>query len=250
MKITIITATFNSATHIKEVSESIEKQTYTNLEWIVIDGSSTDGTIDLLKNNKTISALVSEPDKGIYDALNKGIDLATGDVIGFLHSDDLFNSPETLKYISEAFGSEGVSIVYGDLIFVDQHNTNEAHRYWKSEPFYPSLLKRGWMPPHPTVFMRKEVYEKHGLFNINLKCSADYDHLLRVFSDPSLKTVYIPVTITKMRIGGRSTKGLWNLITKKREDYLVLRHNCIPRPFITLLMKNLLKIPQLLNKQD
>jgi glycosyltransferase len=248
MKFSIITAAYNSIQHLPAVMESIAGQRIDDLEWIVIDGGSTDGTLPLLKKNKKINQLVSEPDQGIYDALNKGINLATGDVIGFLHSDDLFCSSETLHHISTAFSEKEVSVVYGDLVFIDQTNDKKVVRYWKSQPFRPELLKRGWMPPHPTIFMRREVYEKHGRFNIDLKCSADYDYVLRVFLDPALKFVYLPEVITKMRKGGMSTTGLKNLITKKREDYRVLKNNKMPNPFLILLVKNFSKIPQLLHR--
>ncbi|MFA5329313.1 MAG: glycosyltransferase family 2 protein [Prolixibacteraceae bacterium] len=279
MKISIITATYNSLQHLPDVINSIGEQTYANIEYIVIDGGSTDGTVEQLKQSNLVSQIITEPDQGIYDALNKGIKMATGDIIGFLHSDDLFSSSETLQHIVDAFstssqkiqnsafslpsgemsgvrheggrterhggGREVASVVYGDLVFVDPHATNKVVRYWKSQPFKPELLKQGWMPPHPTVFMRREVYQKHGLFNINLKCAADYDYILRVFQDPTLKIVYLPEVITKMRMGGMSTGGFKNLINKKREDYWVLKKNKMPFPLWILLAKNVSKIPQL-----
>jgi glycosyltransferase len=144
---------------------------------------------------------------------------------------------------------KNVSVVYGDLVFVKPFDTNKLVRYWKSQPFKPELLKGGWMPPHPTIFMRHEVYEKHGLFNVDLKCSADYDYILRVFQDKSLSMAYLPEVITKMRTGGMSTGGIINLIKKKREDYRVLKHNQIPNPIWVLLAKNFSKIPQLIFKK-
>ena len=253
MRISIITATYNSLQHLPDVISCIRQQTYPSIEYIVIDGGSTDGTVEYLRQSNLISQIISEPDKGIYDALNKGIQLATGDIIGFLHSDDMFSSSETLKHIVDAFstssplggGREGASVLYGDLVFVDQYNTNKIVRYWKSQSFKPGLLQRGWMPPHPTLFMRRELYEKHGLFNINLKCAADYDYILRVFQDKTLTITYLPEVITKMRMGGMSTGGLKNLINKKKEDYWVLKNNKMPYPLWILLAKNISKIPQL-----
>jgi glycosyltransferase len=246
MKISIITATYNSVQYISGVLESIRQQTYPNIELIAIDGCSTDGTVEILKQSNLVSQIVSEKDDGIYDALNKGIQLATGDIIGFLHSDDLLNSANTLQHIADTFSDEKASIAYGDLIFVDQQESNKIVRYWKSHPFKPELLNWGWMPPHPTIFMKREVYEKHGLFNTKLKCAADYDYILRVFCDKTLKIVYLPEVITKMRIGGMSTGGIKNLINKKKEDYWVLRHNNMPFPIWILLAKNFSKIPQLI----
>jgi glycosyltransferase len=140
-------------------------------------------------------------------------------------------------------------IIYGDLVFTDKKDNNKVVRYWKSKPFELKLLQRGWMPPHPTLFMRREVYEKHGSFNINLKCAADYDYILRVFHEQSIKVIYLPEVITKMQIGGVSTTGFKSLINKKREDYWVLKSNRIPFPLWVLLLKNILKIPQLLFKR-
>lgn len=256
MKISIITATFNSIKHLHDVIESIRQQPYNIIEYIVIDGGSTDGTVEYLVQSKLISQIISEPDKGIYDALNKGILLATGDIIGFLHSDDLLASPQTLENIAKAFATPSPvtrkkpDVVHGDLVFVDQQDTSKIVRYWKSQGFKPHLLLRGWMPPHPTVFMRREVYEKHGLFNINLKCAADYDYILRVFRDKSLTITYIPEVITKMRIGGMSTGGIKNIINKKKEDFWVLKQNKMPFPLWVLLAKNFSKITQLIFKSN
>jgi glycosyltransferase len=253
MKISLITATLNSIQHLPPVIESIRQQTYPNIEYIVIDGGSTDGTVEFLSQCEVVTKIVSEKDKGIYDALNKGIQLATGDIIGFLHSADLLASPNTLEHIAEAFsnsshkggGREG-AVVYGDLIFVDQHDTSKVIRYWKSRSFKPGLLNQGWMPAHPTVFMHREVYAKHGFYNNDLKCSSDYDYMLRVFRDQSLTFCYLPEVITKMRRGGISTGGLKNLINKRKEDYWVLKNNQMPFPLWVLFAKNISKIPQLI----
>lgn len=256
MKISIITATFNSAASINQCLSSVNNQTFQNIEHLIIDGYSTDNTLKIVRNTPNrITKIVSEPDKGIYDAINKGIAIATGDIIGFLHSDDMFASPETLQYINNAFcdpiGEMGkkIDVVYGDLVFVDQINPNKVVRYWKGQTFNPKLLKRGWMPAHPTVFMRHEVYDKHGLFNNNLKCAADYDYILRVFRDQSITISYLPEVITKMRMGGVSTRDIKNLINKTKEDYWVLRNNHMQFPIGILLAKNVLKIPQLIFKK-
>lgn len=252
MNISIITATYNSIKHLSDVIGSIRQQTYPNIEYIVIDGNSKDGTVEYIKQSKQATRIISEPDKGIYDALNKGIQLSTGEIIGFLHSDDLFASVQTLKDIALVFATVSPTtgrkpdVVYGDLVFVEDQNTNRIVRYWKSKRFEPYLLLYGWMPPHPTLFMRREVYEKHGLFNINLKCAADYDYILRVFQDRTLTISYLPEVITKMRIGGVSTRGIKNLINKKREDYWVLKNNKLPFPLWILFAKSIYKIPQLI----
>lgn len=255
MKISIITATYNSLKYISWALDSIINQSYKNLEWIVIDGGSTDGTLEFLQKSKCISRLISEPDQGIYGALNKGIRVATGDIIGFLHSDDFYASTDILEKIAdlflrhslnESFGE--VTAVYGDLAFVKPDNINRITRFWKSKTFSSKLLNKGWMPPHPTVFMKREVFVKHGLFDPNLRCSADYDFILRVFRNSQYNFVYLPEVITIMRMGGKSTKGIKNLIIKAKEDYRVIKSNQIPYPIYTLLSKNISKIPQLFVK--
>lgn len=255
MKISIITATYNSLKYISWALDSISNQSYKNLEWIVIDGGSTDGTLEFLQKSKHISRLISEPDQGIYGALNKGIRVSSGDIIGFLHSDDFYASPDILQKIADLFLEHSptenfreVTAVYGNLAFVKPDNINRITRFWKSKAFSPELLNKGWMPPHPTVFMKREVFEKHGLFDPNLKCSADYDFILRVFCDSNYNFVYLPEIITKMRMGGKSTKGIRNLYVKTKEDYWVIKTNQMPHPLWTLLYKNISKIPQLFVK--
>jgi len=253
MKITIITVTFNSRQFITDALESIQSQTHVDLEHIIVDGASTDNTLKLIKRaSKRVDSIISEPDQGIYDALNKGIMRATGDVIGLLHSDDMFASLNTLQDIAKVFStssSENGSspdVLYGDLVYVDRNDTNKVVRYWKSEAFKRSLLNKGWMPPHPTLFMRRKVYEKHGLYNASIKCAADYDYILRVFSDKTLTFSYLPEVITKMRVGGVSTGGIKNLINKRKEDYWVLKNNKMPFPLWILFLKNILKVHQLI----
>lgn len=256
LRISIITVCFNSRLTICDTIRSVYSQTYSNIEHVIIDGSSTDDTLEIIrKAPNRIAKIISEPDRGIYDAMNKGIVATTGDIIGFLHSDNIFASKQTLNNIVNAYDSSKVEfgkqidVVYGDLVFVDEQNTNKVIRYWKGRVFNPKLLKRGWMPAHPTVFMRREVYEKHGLFNNNLKCASDYDYILRVFRDQTLTISYLPEVITKMRMGGVSTGTIKDLINKKKEDYWVLKNNQMKFPLWILLAKNVSKIPQLMFKK-
>ena len=245
MKISIITATYNSAATISSCIASVNEQTYPDIEHIIIDGASKDNTLEIIKSMPNrVSKIVSEPDGGIYDAMNKGINFTTGEIMGILHSDDLFYSDETLKYISSAFSVSNADVVYGDLIIVEKNNTGKIRRYWKSKSFKPNLLNRGWMPAHPTVFMRKGVYKKHGLFNLNMKISADYDFMLRVFSDPNLKFFYLPEVITKMREGGASNGSLKKMILKTKEDYIALKKNSVPDPIWALMNKKITKFVQ------
>ena len=260
MKISIITATFNSASTLAGCILSVNNQNHQDIEHIIVDGASKDNTIEIIRITPNRSAqVISEPDKGIYDALNKGIKHSTGDIIGFLHSDDMLASPQTLQNIVAAFSSshpsekgrsandinkEQVDVLYGDLVYVDKDNPEKIIRYWKSQPFHPSLLERGWMPAHPTVFMRREVYEKHGFFDLSIKIAADYDYLLRVFSDPTLRFVYLPEVITKMRLGGISNRGFKNMVHKSKEDYQAILKNKMPFPIWVLFIKIVSKIPQ------
>lgn len=227
--------------------DSVLNQSYPDIEYIIIDGSSTDGTLDII-NAKAKAyenvKLISEPDKGIYDALNKGIAMATGDVIGFVHSDDFLAHPEIISKIAKEFKSKDIDGVYGNLHYVQFDKPENIIRNWVSQPFEFKLLKRGWMPAHPTLFLKRELYEQYGRFNLNYTIAADYDFILRIFKHAHHTFVYLPETIVKMRVGGASNKSLGNLFTKSREDLKAVRLNQIPFPFKVVALKNLSKIPQ------
>ena len=246
MKVSIITATYNSSHVIKVCLDSILSQDYKNIECLVIDGKSTDKTIEIVLKKKLKHSsinIVSEPDKGIYDALNKGTQIAKGDIIGFVHSDDFLASPQIISEIVEKIIKENLDGVYGDLYYVNKNNTNKIIRKWKSCEFIYDSLKKGWMPAHPTFFLKKSVYEKHGLFNLNYSISADYDFMTRVLSDKSLKFGYLPKVITKMRVGGESNRSLKNIFLKINEDYMIIKRNNIGN-FLTLIRKNTSKFKQ------
>lgn len=246
MKVSIITATYNSAKYIASSLNSIFNQDYKDIECIIIDGDSKDQTKSIIKTyqRKNLNiTLVSEADNGIYDALNKGIKLATGDLIGFVHSDDNLASPHIISELVLAIKEKQAFGVYGDLQYVSQLDTSKLIRDWKSCVFSKSLLKKGWMPPHPTLFLKKEVYQKHGNFNQNYKISADYDFMLRVLKDKTLRFVYLPKVIIKMRVGGASNKDLKNIIQKTKEDYKAITSNKIGN-LVTLFLKNYSKFKQ------
>lgn len=245
MKVSLITATYNSRKSLPTALESITGQTYKHIEWIVVDGQSTDGTVDYIKSHQQhIHRWISERDKGIYDALNKGIAMATGDVIGLLHSDDVLYSKHTIEHIVNQFVSSGADGVYGDLEYVSKTNTANLIRYWKSKVFTPSLLLKGWMPPHPTLFLRRDVYKTFGCFDLSFDIAADYDFILRIFGQDQLKFEYLPEVITKMRVGGASNKSFNNIRQKSLEDFRALKKNKIPYANSVLLKKNLSKISQ------
>jgi len=245
VKISIITSVYNNKDTIEDAIKSVLNQTYKNIEYIVIDGASTDGTIDIVKKYQDkISKFISEPDNGIYDGLNKGIKLATGDVIAFLHSDDIYASNDIIEYIVNNFDDNDA--IYGDLVYTSKLDTTKVLRYWKSKNFNKSLLKKGWMPAHPTFFVKKEIYDKYGCFDTSFKIAADYDFMLRVLKN-NIKVKYLPKILYKMRIGGESNKSLKNIINKTKEDLKALKKNEIGG-FHTLIYKNLSKIKQFIKK--
>jgi glycosyltransferase len=240
--ISIIICSFNSEANISETFRSILNQSNTDIEILSIDGKSIDNTCNIIKKYIRSSDFhLSEKDNGIYDALNKGINKAKGDLIGILHSDDVYASYSILNHVSEKFKNTHCDGVYGDLNFI---KNGKIYRTWFSKKFSPNLLKNGWMPPHPTLFLKKDVFEKHGLYDTNFKISADYDFILRIFKDESLKFEYLPITITNMSIGGISTSGFRNLIRKSFEDYKILKKNNMKFPLLILFRKISSKISQ------
>ena len=252
MKISIITATFNRGHFIESCVLSILRQDIKDVELIIIDGLSTDSTFEklrpLIKKNKNIK-FYSETDSGIYDALNKGIDKANGEIIGFLHSDDVFYNSEVLKKIIYKFKNHDIDGLYGNLEYVEKIDTNKVVRFWQSCAFNNNLLRKGWAPPHPTLFLKSNIYKKHGKFDLKFKISADYDFMLRIFKDDSLKFEYVPRVITRMRTGGVSNKNIKNIFIKTFEDFKAIRKNKIGSVG-TLLRKNTSKIKQFYKKQN
>lgn len=244
MKISIITVVWNNKETIKDAIDSVLSQTYKNIEYIVVDSASSDGTVGIVQSyGEKISTFVSKKDKGIYDGLNKGIFLATGDVIAFLHSDDIYANDTIVEQIAESFMQDSsLDGVYGDLVYTPKSDTSKVLRYWKSKEFNKSLLAKGWMPAHPTLFLKKDIYKKYGIFDLSFKIAGDYDFMLRVLS-AGIKVKYIPQVLYKMRVGGESNKSLKNIIQKSREDLLALKRNDVGGVF-TLLVKNFSKVGQ------
>lgn len=252
MKFSIITATYNSVATLNSCMISVLHQSFQNIEFVIIDGNSTDESLTLVKQHQLKFPLIefkilSEPDRGIYDALNKGIKLATGQVIGFVHSDDMLADNQIISTIANKFENENLDGIYGDLQYVRKNNINKVIRYWKGADYNSDLIKKGWMPAHPTFFLKRDVYEKHGLFNTNYKISADYDFMLRILKDESLKFTYLPKVIIKMRVGGASNQSIKNIIKKTKEDYHVVKANNIGGWFL-IFLKNLSKVRQFFNK--
>ena len=244
MKVSVITATYNSSKTVLDTLKSLNEQTYLDIEYIIIDGGSSDNTVSVIEEHcPQVASIVSEPDKGIYDALNKGISAATGDVVGFLHSDDLLAYPDAIKELVETLQREKTQAVYADLEYVSKDDTSKIIRKWTSGAFERQKLRSGWMPPHPTFFMKRDLYIKHGMFDLDLKIAADYDSLLRYLWSNNVTASYLPKVVTKMRVGGASNRSLANIIEKTKEDIQALKNNQLFWPS-ALFIKNVSKIPQ------
>jgi glycosyltransferase involved in cell wall biosynthesis len=208
MKISLLTVSFNSAATIKDTIESIRSQDYKNIEYIIVDGNSKDRTVEIIKSYSSfIGKWISEPDKGIYDAMNKAIQMATGDVVGILNSDDFYSSTKIISQVSDAFSDSTIDIVFGDLVFVDTNHLDKVVRKYSSAKWHPDKFARGFMPAHPTVFIRGKYYEQLGLFKTDYKIAADYELLIRFLYVHQLKYKYLPITMVKMRRGGVSSRN-------------------------------------------
>ncbi|EMC7915986.1 glycosyltransferase [Enterobacter kobei] len=247
MRISIITATYNSEKTLHDTLLSLEKQTYDDIEYIIIDGASKDNTLLVVKSCKRVTTIISEPDSGIYDALNKGIKAATGDIIGFLHSDDILAYDDAITDVAETFRNTGCDAVYGDLEYVSQTDTNKRVRLWKSGAFSRKKMLLGWMPPHPSFYMKRSLYLELGNFSLDYRISADYDSLLRYILKNKISIAYIPKVLTKMRVGGISNRSFSSMVNKSLEDIRVMKSNGIVWP-LALAYKNLSKLPQFIKK--
>jgi glycosyltransferase involved in cell wall biosynthesis len=245
LKVSIITIVFNNCETISDAVESVLGQTYPNIEYIVIDGLSTDGTKEALERyDGKITKLISEKDGGLYEAINKGIEMATGEVIGFLHSDDIFYSNDTVAKIAEAFLRSDAESVYGDLLYVQKSDTDKVVRNWVSGKYKRENFIFGWMPPHPTFYVKLEVYQRLGLYNTSFKSAADYELMLRYLYKHSITTTYIPEKLVKMRVGGKSNVTLKNRLRANQEDYRAWLLNDLKPPFYTRYLKPLRKLIQ------
>ena len=245
MKVSIITASYNNIDTISATIDSVLSQTYPDIEYIIVDGGSTDGTIELIRNYEAgVTKWVSEPDGGIYFALNKGIKMASGDIIGFLHADDVLHDYFIIAKIVDIFLKSSCHAVYGDLVYVARNDIKNIVRFWKSCTFQPKLLKQGWMPPHPTLFLHREVYDKYGHFNTGLRIAADYEIILRIFNQSDFRSEYLPHVFVRMRMGGISNKSISNILRKSQEDYKAMKINGTGG-FTSLILKNISKLSQL-----
>jgi glycosyltransferase involved in cell wall biosynthesis len=247
MKISLITVSFNSEETIEETILSVLSQKDVDIEYIIIDGGSKDATQDIIQKYRSkVDVFLSEKDEGIYDAMNKGIGLASGDVIGILNSDDVFASTSILADVSKAFSNDSIDALYGDLLYVDRYDLSIIKRTWVSGSYKEGAFKKGWMPPHPTFYVRRSVYEQFGLFNLSLSSAADYEIMLRFIHKHRIKLAYLPVVMVKMRQGGLSNSSLKNRIKANREDKRAWEINGLkPGPF-TFILKPVSKLKQFL----
>lgn len=248
MKISLITTTFNSDSTLRDTFQSVLLQSYTDIEYIVIDGLSMDRTVDIIKEYEPLFSgrmkWVSEKDNGLYDAMNKGVRMATGDVIGTLNSDDFFTSNSILKSVSEVMERENIDAVYGDVHFVNSANLDKIIRYYSSRIFKRSLMKFGLMPAHPTFYCRKDCFERYGLYKTGYKICADFDLLLRFIYVNNMKTKYIPLDMVTMRIGGASTNGIQSHLCIMREQLRSFKENKIKSNRLLLSLRYLYKLTE------
>jgi glycosyltransferase len=257
MKVSLITVSYNSANTIADTLRSVQHQTYKDIEYIVVDGNSSDGTVEIVKqflnaeqgrsegaSQEVVTKFLCERDKGIYDAMNKGLALATGDIIGVLNSDDFYCSNDVIEKVVRAFQLNNTDCLYGDLNYVDPLNTSKVIRKWRSGPFRKENFLNGWMPPHPTFFVRKKCYEKFGMFDTQFKSAADYELMLRFLYKESCSAFYLPKVMIHMRAGGISNVSLKNRIRANREDRLAWKINGLKPKWFTLLRKPLSKLSQ------
>lgn len=244
MKISVITTVFNRAGTIGHAIASVSAQNHSDVEHLIIDGASTDETLAVIERHRTpFMRVISEPDNGIYDALNKGIRLARGEIIGVVHSDDFFADSFVLEKVAAVFENEQVEAAYGDLDYVAAADPHRIIRRWRSGSYHRQKLARGWMPPHPTLFMRSSVFARLGVYDTCYQIAADYEAMLRYFGRGGIEPTYIPEVLVKMRVGGESNASLSRIIRKSREDYRALRSSGVGG-LGALAWKNLSKLPQ------
>jgi len=246
MKISIITTTYNSAKTVESTIKSVLNQVGAEIEYIIIDGGSTDGTLEIIgKYKDRIARVVSEPDGGMYDAMNKGIGLATGEVIGILNSDDFYISNDVIETVLKEFEKTGADSVWGDIIVVNKDDVNKVVRNWKSSPYTEGAFQKGWHPPHPAFFVKKEIYNKYGLFRTDMSTWADYELQLRFLEKNKISSIYIPQILLKMREGGWSNKSYWHLLKANFGCYKSFKINGLKVSPLFIIKKPLFKINQL-----
>lgn len=246
MKISIITVVYNNDKTIEDAIKSVLSQSYSNIDYIIIDGGSSDKTVTIINEYKEqLGYFISEKDKGIYDAMNKGINAAKGDVIGILNSDDLYQDTTVIETVMNQFNQNpSIDVVYGDLVYVKSDNVNKVVRNWKSNPYYNSFFENGNVPPHPSLFVKKSVYEKAGFFNLDFKLAADYEFMLRIFKKHNFNSKYINRVIVKMRLGGATNQSFSNIKKQNIEILKAWNHNELKAPFLLMPLRIIKRLIQ------
>ncbi len=244
-KVSIITVCYNSASTIEDTIKAVVGQTYQNIEYIILDGKSSDDTLSIAERYKDqISIILSEKDNGMYDALNRGIDLCSGDIIGILNSDDLYTDSKVIEDVVDQMQLDESDACYGDLVYVGRENLNLIKRFWRAGPYQDNYFKKGWMPPHPTFFVKRSCYLNYGKFNLGLVSAADYELMLRFIHKSEIKLSYLPRVLVKMREGGMSNLNLFSRLRGNKEDKLAWRINGLNPGLFTLSLKPIRKILQ------
>lgn len=245
MKVSLITVTYNSAAYLEDCINSVVGQHYPNIEHIIIDGGSTDGTVGIIKKYENhIAKWISEADRGMYDAINKGITMATGDIIGILNSDDMFASTDVIDAIVACFNEYKSDAVYGDLVYVNKTNPHKVIRHWKGYSYKRFRFTYGWMPAHPTFYLRRELIGESGGYESHYFTAADYEFMARYLYRYRISARYLPKLIVKMRVGGQSNVTIKSRLRANRRDYLAMKKNKIPFPFLVSLLKPVIKLHQ------
>lgn len=249
MTITIITATYNSGKTLRDTFESVLRQGYQDYEYLIVDGASKDDTVQIIKEYEPKFGgrlrYISEPDNGLYDAMNKGIWMATGDVVGILNSDDFYTSDDALQTIADAFRSNDIDATYGDIHFVNDDDLTKMVRYYSSAVFKRAFMRFGLMPAHPSFYCKKSVYDKYGSFDTSYKVAADFENLLRLIFVNRIKTLYIPKDFVTMRTGGTSTAGLNSRKLIMRDHLRAMKQNGVCSNFFLLSLRYFYKIYEL-----
>ena len=247
MKISIITVSFNSASTIRDTINSVQNQSYKNIEHIVVDGNSSDGTVDIIKEYTNIK-FISEPDDGIFYAMNKGVNLASGDVVGFLNSDDIFMDDKCVEEIARSFTmKEEIDLVFGNILIVSQKDIYKTIRFNKPGKFKKGKLMKGWLPPHPTLYMKKKIFDNLNGFNTSFKIQADFEMMIRIFEKNDFKSFYIDKVLVRMRFGGASTR-ISNLLRGNIEASNACKINGYPGGVYFIMVKMLSRLPQFINR--
>jgi len=249
MKISIITSVFNAVDTVEETILSVANQNHSDVEHIVVDGASTDGTLDVVEKYRTrLAWFVSEPDRGVYDGMNKGLRLATGDVIGFLNADDVYAHEGVLHRVAEVMSNPQIDACYADLVYVDKDDSQRIVRYWKSQPYEEGLFLKGWMPAHPTFFVRRSVYERFGGFDLSYPRQSDFELTMRFLHVHKIRAVYIPEIFVRMRTGGLSNSSWRGVLKGNLEAYRAFKKYVTGATPFFIFRKILTRLPQFFSK--